>query len=229
VPSPFAPGERLYRTGDLGRWRADGDLEFLGRVDHQVKVRGFRIELGEIEAALVRHAGVRQAVAAVREDEPGDKRLVGYVVAQDSCTPDTGELRAHLRQSLPDYMVPSALVVLERLPLTPNGKVDRRALPAPEGGAGEPAHAPPRTLIEEVLATILQDLLRRPRVGVHDNFFELGGDSLLAMRVVARLRQALGVDLPLRTIFEAPTIAEMARQIPASSADAPARLEEGYR
>jgi len=213
VPNPFEIGERLYRTGDMGRWQADGTLEFLGRVDHQVKVRGFRIELGEIEAALVEHPGVRQAVTVAREDEPGEKQLVAYVVAHEGWSPGAGELRAHLKQSLPDYMMPSAFVMLEALPLTPNGKVDRRALPIPEGRLEERIYAGPRTPSEELLAAIFGDVLRLERVGVHDNFFDLGGHSLLAMRVTARARQTFGVELPLRTLFEAPTIAELAPQL----------------
>jgi len=229
VPSPFGVGERLYRTGDLGRWRADGTLEYVGRVDHQVKVRGFRIELGEIDAALVQHASVRQAVTVAREDGPGEKRLVGYVVPHEGLRPRVEELRAHLKQMLPDHMVPSALVVLGAFPLTPNGKVDRRALPAPQGRGEERAYVAPRTPAEDVLASLLGDVLRLERVGVHDNFFELGGHSLLAMRLVARVRHTFGVDLPLRTLFEAPTAAQLATKILSVGAHATGtRLEEGY-
>jgi amino acid adenylation domain-containing protein len=228
VPNPFAVGERLYRTGDLGRWRADGTLEFLGRIDHQVKVRGFRIELGEIEAALLQHPGVRQAVTVARDDGPGEKRLVAYVVPHDGLGPSAGDLRAHLKASLPDYMVPSAFVMMPALPLTPNGKVDRRALPAPDGQAEQRLYVAPRTPSEEMLAAILADVLRLPRVGVHDNFFDLGGHSLLAMRVTARVRQTFGVELPLRTIFQTPTIAELANHLPSLAGESKPGWEEGY-
>jgi amino acid adenylation domain-containing protein len=214
VPSPFGDGERLYRTGDLAHWRSDGDLEYLGRSDHQIKIRGFRIELGEIETRLVEHSCVHQAVVVAREDASDDKRLVAYVVGSDAVPPDGDELRAHLKRSLPEYMVPSAYVVLEALPLTSNGKVDRRALPAPAGNAviqGE--YVAPRTPIEEVLAGIWAEVLKLERVGVHDNFFDLGGHSLLAMRVVARIRGDLEVELPLRAVFEAPSVGELAGRL----------------
>jgi amino acid adenylation domain-containing protein len=212
VPSPFGAGERLYRTGDFGCWGADGELEYLGRIDHQVKIRGYRIELGEIEAKLVEHAAVRQAIVTAREDHPGDKRLVAYVVADGGV--DAGDLRAYLKQSLPDYMVPSAFVVLEELPLTANGKVDRRALPAPEADAiVRDAYVAPRTPLEEVLAGIWCDVLKLERVGVHDNFFDLGGHSLLAMRVVAQVRANLEIELPLQALFEAPSVGELSERL----------------
>jgi amino acid adenylation domain-containing protein len=213
VPSPYGDGERLYRTGDLGRWRGGGELEYLGRLDHQVKLRGYRIELGEVEAALAGHRDIRQAIVVAREDEAGDKRLVAYVVAADAAAVDAGELRAHLKRSLPEYMVPSAYVMLEALPLSPNGKIDRRALPAPEAGAvvrGE--YVAPRTPVEEMLASIWAEVLRLDRVGVTDSFFELGGHSLLAMRVIARMRDALAVELPLRALFESLTVRELAQR-----------------
>jgi amino acid adenylation domain-containing protein len=216
VPSPLSVGERLYRTGDLARWRADGELEFLGRLDHQVKLRGYRIELGEIEAELRGHGSVKDAVVVARQGAAGDKRLVGYVVGRgDGVGPDAEALRSHVKQSLPDYMVPSAFVVIDALPLTPNGKVDRKALPAPEGGAGivRAAYVAPRTPSEEVLAGIWAPLLELDKVGVNDNFFELGGHSLLAMRVTARLREAFGIELPLRAVFETPTVAELSKSI----------------
>jgi amino acid adenylation domain-containing protein len=214
VPDPFGRGERLYRTGDLARWRADGTLEFLGRLDHQVKLRGYRIELGEIEAELRRHGGVADAVVVARQDA-GEPRLVAYVVGQETAATDAATLRAHLRARLPDYMVPSAFVALDALPLTPSGKLDRKALPAPAGGAGiaQAAYVAPRTPGEEVLAAIWAQLLELDKVGVDDNFFALGGHSLLAMRVAARLRDAFGIELPLRTVFEAPTIAELSKSI----------------
>jgi len=213
VPSPYGDGERLYRTGDLVRYLPDGNLEFLGRLDHQVKLRGYRIELGEIEAGLLEHGSVGQAVVVAREDVAGDKRLVAYVVAADSVAPDAGELRAHLQRSLPDYMVPSAFVVLEVLPLTPNGKVDRKALPAPEGRPEIAEYVAPRTPTEEVLAGIWSEVLRVERVGVHDNFFELGGHSLLAMRLVARVRDEFKIELPLRALFETPSAGALATRV----------------
>ena len=214
MPHPYIEGERLYRTGDLARWRADGELEYLGRLDHQVKIRGYRIELGEIEAALTQHSKVQQAVVVAREDAAGDKRLVAYVVGADGSAVEATQLRDHLKRSLPEYMVPSAYVVLEALPLTPNGKIDRRALPAPEGDAlvrGE--YVAPRNPTEELLASIWCEVLKLDRVGVHDNFFELGGHSLLAMRVMARIRDTFQIELPLRDIFDSHTIDQIATDI----------------
>ncbi|HYH79305.1 MAG TPA: amino acid adenylation domain-containing protein, partial [Longimicrobium sp.] len=211
VPDPFSaePGARLYRTGDRVRWRADGALEFLGRADEQVKVRGYRIEPGEIEAALGEHPAVADAVVVVREDAPGQKRLVAYLVAREGFDPQPSDLRAHLAGRLPDYMVPGAFVAMDRLPLTPNGKVDRRALPAPEGGGAERGHVAPRTQAEEALAEIWREVLGAPRVGVHDDFFGLGGDSILSIQVVARARRG-GLSITPRQLFEHPTVAELA-------------------
>ncbi|HEX8695774.1 MAG TPA: amino acid adenylation domain-containing protein, partial [Longimicrobium sp.] len=212
VPDPFgAAGARLYRTGDRARWRADGTLEYLGRLDEQVKVRGYRIEPGEIEAVLRRHESVREGVVVAREDAPGDRRLVAYVVGRDDSEPQPSELRAHLAGRLPDYMVPSAFVVLDHLPLTPSGKVDRRALPAPDAARpeGDAGYAAPRTRAEEVLAGIWAEVLGLERVGVHDNFFELGGDSILSIQVVSRARAA-GLRITPRQIFDHPTAAELA-------------------
>jgi amino acid adenylation domain-containing protein len=211
VPSPFGDGERLYRTGDLARWRPDGELQYLGRVDYQIKIRGYRIELGEIEAKLVEHSDVHQAVVVAREDAAIARRLVAYVVVADAAAIDVAELRAHLQRSLPEYMVPSAYVMLNALPLTPNGKIDRRALPAPDHQAvvrGE--YVAPRTPTEEMLASIWAELLKLDRVGIEDNFFELGGHSLLATQLVARIRDTFHVELSLRALFETPTIAELA-------------------
>jgi amino acid adenylation domain-containing protein len=209
VPSPFGDGDRLYQTGDLVRYLADGNLEFAGRIDHQVKIRGYRIELGEVEAALLSHGGVEQAVVVAREDAPGEKRLVGYVVGAGDVAPEPSELRGHLKQSLPDYMVPAAFVVLDALPLTPNGKVDRKALPAPEGRPEIGAYVAPRTPTEEALASIWCEVLKLDRVGIDDNFFELGGHSLLAMRLLDRMRQA-GLHAVVRDLFDRPTVSSLA-------------------
>ncbi|HST58339.1 MAG TPA: condensation domain-containing protein, partial [Longimicrobium sp.] len=211
VPDPFAgqPGARMYRTGDRLRWMADGRLDFVGRVDEQVKIRGFRIEPGEIEAALSSHAGVLDARVIVREDEPGGKRLVAYVVGGV----EAEALREHLRERLPEYMVPAAILVLEALPLTRNGKLDRKALPAPDYAAGAERYVAPRTPVEEVLAGIWAEVLRRERVGVEESFFELGGHSLMATRVVSRIREVFGVELPLRVLFEGPTVGELAGRV----------------
>ncbi|HEV2756819.1 MAG TPA: amino acid adenylation domain-containing protein, partial [Actinomycetota bacterium] len=212
VPDPFSGerGARLYRTGDRARYLSDGNIEFLGRVDHQVKIRGFRIEPGEIEACLVAHAAVRAAVVVARSDG-GDNRLVAYVVG-DVAT--TTELRAHVSRSLPDYMVPAHFVVLDELPLTPTGKLDRAELPEPEGRPELQApYAAPRTPAEEALAEIWCEVLGLERVGIHDDFFELGGHSLIATRVVSRMRALLGVDAPVRSLFEAPTVEALARHV----------------
>ncbi|HEX2092675.1 MAG TPA: amino acid adenylation domain-containing protein, partial [Longimicrobiaceae bacterium] len=202
-------GERAYRTGDLGRWRPDGTLEFVGRVDEQVKIRGFRVEPGEVEAALLGIPGVREAVVVAREELPGERRLVAYLVMGGGAEPGTRELRGSLREHLPEYMVPSAFVVLDVLPVTANGKVDRAALPAPEPGR-DGTYVAPRTPLEERLAAIWAEVLGVGRVGVEDDFFALGGHSLLATRVVPRVRDTLVVDLPLRALFEAPTVARLA-------------------
>ncbi|HOR01629.1 MAG TPA: condensation domain-containing protein, partial [Anaerolineae bacterium] len=219
-------GGRLYRTGDLARWRPDGQLEYIGRADQQVKVRGYRIELGEVEAALRAHPGVAEAVAVAREDTPGDRRLVAYVAGVGASTPAAAELRGHLQARLPGYMVPSALVCLEALPRLPNGKVDRRALPAPDAVAGpEGTCTAPRTAVEEIVAGVWAQVLGVPRVGVDESFFELGGHSLLATQVISRLREAFQVELPLRSLFEASTVAELARRIEtcrAAAAERPA-------
>jgi amino acid adenylation domain-containing protein len=202
-------GERYYRSGDLGRWLANGLIEFVGRADEQVKVRGYRIEVGEVESALTEHTGVREAVVTARGDGSGEKRLVAYVVGEEeSPAPTVGELREHLRERLPEYMVPSVFVVLERLPLTANGKVDRRALPAPEeGGAVRGTeYVAPRTATEEVLARIWSELLGVERVGVAEDFFELGGHSLLATQLMSRVREEFSVEVPLRQLFEQPTV-----------------------
>jgi acyl-coenzyme A synthetase/AMP-(fatty) acid ligase len=225
VPNPFSMrgGERMYRTGDRARWLADGDLEFMGRLDDQVKVRGFRIELGEIEAALREHGGVRQAVVIAREDQTGDKWLVAYVVPEQESEKTgngskgvglrTSELREHLLGKLPEYMVPSAYVLLEELPLNHNGKVDRKNLPQPDADTPEQEYTGPRNPTEETLCRLWQEVLRRERVGIHDNFFKIGGHSLLAARVAARMRESFKMDIPLRRMFESPTVTQLAQAV----------------
>ncbi|WP_131823678.1 non-ribosomal peptide synthetase, partial [Mycobacterium talmoniae] len=209
VPCPFGgAGARMYRTGDLVRWRADGQLQYLGRADEQVKIRGYRIELGEIQAALSALEGVDQAVVLAREDRPGDKRLVAYVTG----TADATTARTALAQQLPDYMIPAAIVVLDALPLTPNGKLDKRALPAPEYTQVDRYRAPSNPT-EEILAGIYGHVLGLERVGVDDSFFDLGGDSLTAMRVIAAVNTTLDAGVPVRTLFEAPTVAQLAPRI----------------
>ena len=213
IADPYgAPGTRMYRTGDLAHWRADGVLDFLGRTDHQIKIRGFRIEPAEVENALSRHPSVAQATVLGREDHPGDKRLVAYVVPVEGQSTDSAALRTHLVQSLPDYMVPSAIVLLDRLPLTPSGKLDRKALPPPDFNADVNWRAP-RTPEEETLCSLFAEILGVSRVGIDDNFFQLGGHSLLATRLVSRIRASLDVELSVRALFEAPTVARLADRL----------------
>ncbi|HEU4884413.1 MAG TPA: amino acid adenylation domain-containing protein, partial [Longimicrobium sp.] len=229
VPDPFggAPGARMYRTGDLCRWTTEGTLEFVGRADHQVKVRGFRIEPGEIEARLAEHPGVREAVVVVREDAPGEKRLVAYVVGDE--TAGTESLRAHLGERLPAYMVPAAFVRLDRMPLTPNGKLDRGALPAPDGDAfARRGYEAPVGQVEQALAEIWADVLGVERVGRWDDFFELGGHSLLAVRVISRVRQA-GVEAALGELFARPVLADFARDLETAARSALPSIEPAGR
>jgi aryl carrier-like protein len=213
---PESSGGRRYKTGDLGRYLPDGNAEIVGRADAQVKLRGFRIELGEVEAALLRHAGVSECVVVVREDRPGDRRLVAYVVGEGA--PELAEVRSFLSSRLPDYMVPSAVVTLPALPVTPAGKVDRLGLPAP--AATDEGYVAPRNETEAVLAEVWAEVLRRERVGVLDNFFALGGDSILAIKLVSRLRKR-GYDLPPREIFLHQTIAAQAAVLLPGSAGVP--------
>jgi len=213
IPDPYLgePGARMYRTADLVRYLGDGDMDFLGRLDHQVKVRGFRIELGEIESVLGDHPGVREVAVLVREDQPGNKRLAAYVVPRPGASASAEELSEYLGEHLPSYMVASAFVELESLPLTPNGKVDRRALPEPEWTSVE--YVAPRTPAEEAVAEIWCEVLGVERVGVEDDFFDLGGHSLLATRVIFKLRSELDTELPLSALFESPTVAGLAERV----------------
>jgi acyl-CoA synthetase (AMP-forming)/AMP-acid ligase II/acyl carrier protein len=225
IPNPFSNAEgrrqkvegrdRLYKTGDLVRYLPDGNIEFLDRIDHQVKIRGFRIELGEIETAIAQHPHVRENIVIDREDVPGNKQLVAYVVPDPENVPTLRKLRSSIKDKLPDYMVPSAFVFLESLPLTPNGKVDRRALPMPDRTLPELErnYVAPRTPLEEVLAGIWADVLEVEQVGVYDDFFELGGHSLLATQIVSQVQEILQVELALRSFFETHTVADLAALI----------------
>jgi acyl carrier protein len=218
----------------LARYLPDGNIEFLGRLDNQVKVRGYRIELGEIESVLDQHRAIQTSVVAVLQDEPGNQRLVGYVIARPEESIDAAEVRRYLKHKLPDFMIPSALVQLDELPLTPSGKVNRKALPAPDRNRPEldESFATPRTPVEEILATIWAVILKLDKVGIHDNFFDLGGHSLLATQVVSRIRSVFSIEFPLRTLFESPTVAEMAaiieqnRTKPASDSEVARMLGE---
>jgi amino acid adenylation domain-containing protein len=217
IPNPFASsaGSRLYKTGDLARYLPDGNLEFLGRADNQVKWRGYRIELGEIEAALVEHASLRQSAVAMHENVDGEKTLVAYIVSHDGATPTTSELRMALMKKLPDYMVPALFVSLDQLPLTPSGKVERKSLPAPPRVRPmiERPYVRPRRPIEQIMAEIWAEVLRVDRVGIHDDFFELGGHSLSAIQLISRVRHRFDTELSLRRLFKNPTIAELSRVI----------------
>src|SRR5438067_1695460 len=215
IPDPFRPGNRLYRTGDQARWREDGVLEFLGRLDDQVKIRGHRIELGEIEVVLARHPAIRQSVVVARDETPGDKRLVAYLIAETGRAPTVNELRDHLLRELPDFMVPAAFVTLDAFPLTPKNKVDRKRLPAP--GSSRPAlrreFVPPRTPNEAILAGFFQEVLGFEEVGIFDNFIELGGDSLSAVEVFVKIEETCRVPFPLSLFFKVPTIAGLAKEL----------------
>jgi acyl carrier protein len=215
IPNPFTkdPEARLYRTGDRGRFLPDGNIEFLGRVDNQVKLRGIRIELGEIENVLCSHPSIHTAVVVVSGNN-GAERLIGYLVPNSSM-PAPSELRRFVRDRLPEYMTPASFMTLETLPLLPNGKVDRRALPEPDLIHREVGreYCAPRNSMEEKLAGIMTEVLKVERISVHDNFFEMGGHSLLGMQVVARVRKVFQVELPLRSLFEEPTIAGLCSEI----------------
>ncbi len=216
IRSATSPRLRLYRTGDRARYRANGNIEFLGRIDNQVKIRGHRIELGEIETILNQHPSVKESVIVARDrDSSGEKELVGYVVSAQKTALSVSELRRFLHEKLPDYMIPSLFVFLNNLPLTPNGKIDRNALPPPNGERPQldQGFVEPRTEIEELIAQVWREILKLDKIGIHDNFFELGGHSLLATRVVARLRRSFNVDIALRKLFELPTVAGLAQHI----------------
>ncbi|MGZ4969989.1 MAG: phosphopantetheine-binding protein, partial [Methylobacter sp.] len=213
IPNPFEQnGSRLYKTGDLVRYRPDGNIDYLGRIDHQVKIRGFRIELGEIEARLLEIPAVKEAVVIAREDQPGDKRLAAYLVAADSI--DVEALKARLKDTLPDYMIPGAFVLLDSMPLSANGKLDRKRLPQPDRvGTAEQAYVAPRTATEAILTGIWAEVLGVEQVGVEDNFFELGGHSLLATQLVSRLCNTFKIELPLKMLFEASTVEKLAEKV----------------
>jgi amino acid adenylation domain-containing protein len=216
IADPFVAGGRLYRSGDLGRYRADGNIEFLGRIDHQIKIRGYRIEPGEIEAALSAHHGVAESVVMSREDHPGDRRLVAYIAGGEQARLAPREIQQFLAERLPEHLIPNTFVILEALPRTTNGKIDRRALPAALGGRSNKAdsYVPPRTSIEQEITKLWAEILKADRVGIHDNFFtDLGGHSLLATQLMSHLRNWVHVDLPLRLLFQAPTVAGLAEEI----------------
>lgn len=226
IPNPFSqrPGQRLYRTGDLARFRNDGSVEFLGRIDVQVKLRGFRIELGEIEAILGQHEAVDEAVVVAREDKVGEKRLVAYLVAKPEQELVLSKLRRYLAGRLPEYMIPSAFVLLKALPLTPNGKIDRRALPAPDQSTPSHEGVEPRTSLERVLVMVWAGSLGLKQVGIDDDFFEFGGDSLIATRMALEVRRIFGLQIRLSDLFKIPTVRQMAENISMNSGD-PAKIE----
>ncbi|PMB28761.1 non-ribosomal peptide synthetase, partial [Fischerella thermalis BR2B] len=233
IPNPFhkEAGGRLYKTGDLVRLRSDSSIEFLGRIDNQVKLRGFRIELGEIEALLNQYPGVETSIALIREDEPASQRLVAYVLPQPNQTLTIPELRHFLKSKLPNYMVPTAFVTLEALPLTPNGKVDRKALPAPDQTRPEleTTYQPPQNDLEQTIANIWQEVLHVKEVGIYDNFFELGGQSLLLVQVHSKLQKILPQDLSLVEMFQYPTISSLAKYLSQEQNKPAALTKDSYR
>jgi acyl-coenzyme A synthetase/AMP-(fatty) acid ligase/acyl carrier protein len=212
ITDPFTEDKRMYRTGDLGRWLPDGNVEYLGRIDDQVKVRGYRIELGEIEHALQQHESIHQAVVVARADLRGNKQLVGYIVPAETFARDV--VNAYLKELLPEYMIPSVLLTLEKLPLTPNGKIDKKALPAPDAqGLSSQSYVAPRNETEQLLAEIWQELLDVKAVGIYDNFFELGGNSLQVIRLTSSIRKKFQVEIAVRTFFQLATLELLARFI----------------
>jgi amino acid adenylation domain-containing protein len=227
ISSPFQAGERLYQSGDVARYLLDGNIEYLGRADNQVKIRGFRIELGELETALTGHAAIKQAVVMAREDQPGNKRLVAYLVANPGETLVTTHLRQYLLEIVPDYAVPSLFISVEAMPLTPSGKIDRRALPAPDTRRPQLAQAyrAPRNPSEQLLGAIWGELLHLDQVGIDDNFFELGGDSLLILQVAAQIQQQLNIEIPVVKLFQYPTIAELANFLNQGASDRPSQTQ----
>jgi acyl carrier protein len=211
------PGALLYRTGDLARLRGNGDFEFIGRIDHQVKIHGYRIELPEVQLAVAAHPDVNHAFVMVREDQPGNRRLVAYVTLRRPLPSATDALRQYVKSKLPAYMVPAAIVLMEAIPLTPNGKVDRAALPAPcERPRIATAYAEPETDLERAVASLWEEVLGVENIGVNDNFFDLGGDSLLGMRLMAALQDTFGIELPLRDLFTSSTLRELCATLRAS-------------
>jgi acyl-CoA synthetase (AMP-forming)/AMP-acid ligase II/acyl carrier protein len=215
IAHPFsrAPGDRLYKTGDFARYLPDGNIEFLGRIDDQVKIKGIRVELGEIEAVLRQHGSVRDTVVLACEDGPGYRRLVAYVVPEQSALPTASELRGFLNATLPDYMVPSGFVRLDALPLTPNGKIDRHALPTLDRPELKDGFVAPRSADEKIMASIWAEILKLKQIGLYDNFFDLGRHSFLAMEVITRVRKAFAIDVALRELFAVPTVAGMAAAV----------------
>ena len=229
IPNPFSegPGERLYKTGDLARYLPDGDIEFLGRIDHQVKIRGFRVELREIETVLLSHPAVGEAVVLAHEAAKGDKQLVAYVVGKHAPAPTVTQLRRFLQEKLPDYMVPATFVWLDAFPLTPNGKVDRRALPPPDGLRPEleSAYVAPRSEVERTIATIWQEVLHLEKLGTHDNFFDLGGHSLLMAFVLGKLRAVFPKALSMIDLFKYPTINALANYLSQEKGEQPSERQ----
>jgi acyl-coenzyme A synthetase/AMP-(fatty) acid ligase/acyl carrier protein len=217
IPSPFSKetGPKIYRTGDLARYLPDGNIDFIGRRDHQVKIRGYRVELGEIEAVLLQHGGVKEAAVLAREDQPGDKRLVGYVVGRTKPPPKAEDLWIFLRQKLPVYMIPGTFMFLPELPLNKHGKIDRNSLPAPDQSRPvlEQRYRAPESSCEKAVAEIWRYVMGIDKVGIHDNFFELGGHSLTATRVISRLRNVFDIDIPLSILFDHPTVSGLVEHI----------------
>jgi acyl carrier protein len=232
IPHPFSEeeGDRIYKTGDLARYRPDGEIECLGRIDHQVKLRGFRIELGEIEARMKDVEAINNCVVVLREDRPGDQRLAVYYVAREGYTVSVSDLRSHLHTKLPDYMVPQHFVELPSIPLTPNGKVDRKALPKPEAEKlTEKPYVAPRSETERAITAIWREVLKIDQVGIHDNFFELGGHSLLMVQVLSKVKDLIKQNVSMVTLFKYPTIGSFCRSLTGFQAERPAFLKASVR